>query len=76
MPKGYEVHENGCVVERFILMPDRRGKQFDRFVNRSLFYGTEDKINLRLPQLIEEFQTRLLKTLELILSPESTKNET
>lgn len=67
MPKGYEVYQDGSAVERFLLMPDRCGKQFDRYVNRCLFYGTEDKINLRLPQLIEDFQARLLTTLQLIL---------
>lgn len=76
MPKGYEVYENGNAVERFLLMPDRFGKQFDRYVNRCLFYGTEDKINLRLPQLIEDFQARLLMTLQLILDSKPTAQAT
>jgi len=43
--------------------------RFDRFKNRNLFFGNEGKINLRLPKLIEEFQTRQIATLEQILKP-------
>jgi hypothetical protein len=42
--------------------------RFDRFKNRNLFFGTEDKINLRLPALIAEFEQRIEATVSLILS--------
>ena len=32
--------------------------------NRNLFYGNEDKINMRLPSFIAEFQRRLLLTVK------------
>jgi len=67
LPKAYKVISNGVCVEKYILFPDR-GKEgrFEAFKNRSLFYGQEDKINLRLPAVTSEFQVRLLKTLDLI----------
>lgn len=68
MPKAYEHIESGAVLERFILMPDMTRGQFDRFNNRNLFFGTEDKINLRLHVLIDEFQTRLEMTVAALLS--------
>ena len=41
--------------------------RFDRFGNRSLFFSREDKINERLPEIVTEFQTRLIVTLGKIL---------
>lgn len=67
MPKGYERFENGVVVERFLLFPDMTAGRLDRYVNRNLFFGGEDKINLRLPALVTEFQLRLQKTLEAVV---------
>mgnify|MGYP005859206379 CR=1 FL=1 len=61
-PKVYEFRENGVVQERYILMPDRESGRLTSHVNRSLFYGSEDKINLRLPDFLGEFQKRLLLT--------------
>ncbi len=46
-------------------MPDRIGGRFDRYKNRAFWYGREDKINLRLPALIDAFQSRQLATLQL-----------
>ena len=69
MPKAYERIEDGSPVEKFILFPDMTDGRFDRFKNRNLFFGNEGKINLRLPKLIEEFQTRQIATLEQILKP-------
>lgn len=65
-PKLFERVKNGAVVERFVLFPDMTDGRFDRYGNRNLFYGGEDKINLRLPDLVLEFQTRLEATLKLI----------
>lgn len=67
MPKAYEQIENGAAVEKFLLFPDMTGGRFDRYGNRSLFFSREDKINLRLPEILKEFQERLKVTLEGIL---------
>lgn len=65
-PRLFERVEKARVVERFLLFPDMTGGRFDRCVNRALFYGREDKINLRLPDFILEFQARLQVTLAKI----------
>ena len=64
MPKGYEVIQGGVAIERFVLMPDRKDGQLERFKNRRLFYGREDKINLRLAGLVRAFQAREVETLK------------
>lgn len=64
MPKAYEVIQGGVAVERFVLMPDRKDGQFERYKNRRLFYGREDKINLRLASLMRSFQAREVETLK------------
>jgi hypothetical protein len=67
MPKAYRVISNGECVEKFLLFPDLdAGGRFEAFKNRNLFYGTENKINHRLPGVIQCFQERLLSTLELL----------
>lgn len=68
MPKIYKMVKSGKVLEKFILMPDKTNGRLERFTNRNLFYGGEDKINLRLPLLLSSFQARLIKTLELALA--------
>lgn len=69
MPKIYKVVEAGKTVEKYILMPDRdkRTGQLEKYTNRTLFYGGENKINLRLPKILAEFQERQVTTLKLIL---------
>lgn len=67
MPKAYERFENWVVVERFVLLPDMTNGRLDRYVNRNLFYGAEDKINLRLPDLLSEFGYRLKNTLDAVI---------
>ncbi len=67
LPKAYERIENGIAVERFLLFPDMTAGRFDRFGSRNLFFSREDKINERLPEILTEFQTRLMVTLEKIL---------
>lgn len=69
MPKIYKAVRAGKTVEKYILMPDRdkRTGQLEKYSNRTLFYGGEDKINLRLPKLLGEFQGRQVTTLKLIL---------
>ncbi|WP_223162195.1 hypothetical protein [Salinicola halophyticus] len=66
-PKVYRVISSGICIEKFILFPDMNASgRFESYKNRNLFYGNEDKINIRLPRLILEFQERLLLTLHLI----------
>jgi hypothetical protein len=68
MPKAYRVISNGECVEKFLLFPDQdKDGRFDSFKNRNFFYGSENKINLRLPSITVEFQVRLLSTLELLI---------
>jgi hypothetical protein len=68
MPKAYKVTENSVVVEKFILFPDRSTEgRFEAFKNRNLFYSRDDKINLRLPYVISEFQQREIVTLQMLL---------
>jgi hypothetical protein len=67
IPKVYKVVQGGRAVEKFVLMPDRTDGNFDRYKNRTLFYSREDKINLRLPTLISQFQVKQLASLERAL---------
>lgn len=68
MPKAYRVIKNGACIEKYVLFPDRCNEgRFESFNNRSLFYGREDKINLRLPALVSNFQIRLAATLQPLL---------
>ena len=66
LPKAYEVIESGNTVERYVLMPDRKNGQFERFNNRHLFYRREDKINLRLAGLVRAFQARESESLRRV----------
>ena len=68
MPKAYEHIEGGSAIERFVLLPDMTDGRFGRFNNRNLFFGRDDKINLRLPHLIDEFQSRLERTISALLA--------
>ncbi len=68
MPKAYEIIKDGKAIERFLLMPDRINGQFERFKNRKLFYGGEDKINERLAGLVRSFMARQVTTLVQIRS--------
>lgn len=66
-PKVYRLISNKQCIEKFVLIPDQDEKgRFYTHKNRSLFYGSDNKINEQLPFLIEEFQTRLLKTVDLL----------
>ena len=66
MPKAYEEIKGGITAEKYILMPDMTDGHFDKFRNRNLFYGREDKINQRLPYLVTEFLARQEETLRAI----------
>lgn len=67
-PKVYQEKRDGKVVERFILVPDRTETGWEKYINRNLFYSRIDKVNLRLPRLVLEFQQRQLQTLKVVLS--------
>lgn len=68
MPKAYEVWKAGQVTERFVLLPDRTGRSFDSFKARRLFYGGDDKINMRLHILVRSFHKKMAETLRGILA--------
>ena len=68
MPKAYENIKDGIAVEKFILFPDMTEGRFDSFVNRKLFFGKGDKINLRLPDFLGAFQSRQVETLSHVLT--------
>lgn len=75
MPKVYKVISDGVCVEKYILFPDRSAEgRFESFRNRNLFYGREDKINLRLPDLISKFQARQVETLKPLLEDLRIRN--
>ena len=64
VPKVYIVVESGKAVAKFILLPDMGAEgRLEKFKNRNLFYSRADRINLRLPALMAEFQQRQLATL-------------
>ena len=68
MPKVYKAIVDGHVVEKFVLLPDRTPQgHLEKFKSRNLFYSGEDKINLRLPSFVADFQQRLVATLQRIL---------
>ncbi|MCS0384583.1 hypothetical protein ND925_17655 [Vibrio diabolicus] len=65
LPKAYRVVADGCCVEKFILLPDINDSgRFESYKNRNLFFSQENKINEKLPSIINEFQKRLIETLE------------
>lgn len=68
LPKAYRVISNGVCVEKFLLFPDQeKGGRFATYKNRNLFYSNENKVNYHLPNVVQDFQKRLLFTLELLL---------
>ncbi|RUO32422.1 hypothetical protein [Aliidiomarina soli] len=66
-PKVYRLISAKQCIEKFVLIPDQdENGRFYTHKNRNLFYGSDNKINEQLPFLIEEFQARLLKTVDLL----------
>lgn len=66
-PRIYEKYENHELVERYILLPDTDEKgRIEGYVNRRFFYSQEVKFNLILPDLLQTFQERQLKTLQVL----------
>ncbi|PNY79172.1 hypothetical protein [Deinococcus koreensis] len=66
-PRVYIRYEHGQIVEKFVLMPDLRAGRPVQRVNRLLFFAHEDKLNLRLPDLIDHWMQRQQATLNLAL---------
>lgn len=67
MPKAYKVVLEGKDVEKFVLMPDRSETGYlEKYKNRNRFFSKEDKINLRLTELISDFQITMVSTLNHI----------
>lgn len=64
LPRVYISYKEGIEVEKYILKPDMTNGRLDKYKNRRLFYGEENKWNLSLIGTIEEFRTRQVKTLE------------
>lgn len=75
-PKVYEIRQKGAVVERYLLLPDRLDGRLVASGNRNLFYSNDDKINLRLPKVFEEFQQRTLASVREILTALGSTSET
>lgn len=63
----YENKVNGILRERFILMPDFKDKNFERYKGRKLFYSQDRKINLELPTLLEVLLSSTLFTLNILI---------
>lgn len=63
----YENKINGILKERFILMPDFEGKNLIKYKSRKLFYSQDRKINLELPELIENLLGATHQTLNVLL---------
>jgi hypothetical protein len=65
-PRVYEVYKKRKYVELSTLIPDMTNGLFDNFRGRQNFYGNERKINLELPEIVSQFHTMLIVTLETI----------
>lgn len=60
----YERYEKKEIAEKYILFPDMSANpgSFDKCGNRSSFYGTDNRINLELSGIIQEFFDRCVVT--------------
>lgn len=62
----YESFKRQRLVERFVLLPDMTDGKFDVYKNRRNFFGSDDKINLRLPSILDMFYNRMTQTIQAI----------
>lgn len=62
----YESFKRGRLVERFVLVPDMTEGRFDVFRNRRNFFGDDNKMNLRLPSILDNSYGRVRTTVGLI----------
>jgi hypothetical protein len=66
IPKVYQCIGGSKIVEKFILIPDFKDGIICAFKNRKRFFANDTKLNEILPELIEEFWSRLKVTLSKI----------
>ncbi len=53
-------------IEKWILIPDTKDGRFDKSNNRKHFFAEENRINETLPDLLRNFMTKLIESLESI----------
>lgn len=67
-PRVFIRYDDNHVSEKFILMPDMRDGRPVTYVNRTLFYSMENKLNQRMPDLVRSLLQRQIATLTLLES--------
>ncbi|MDR7371036.1 hypothetical protein [Flavobacterium aquidurense] len=66
LPKVYQRVEANKIVEKFILLPDFSNGIIETYINRKRFYTVDTKLNEILPDIINDYFTRLSFTLQQI----------
>ncbi|MBF4486230.1 hypothetical protein [Flavobacterium sp. CSZ] len=66
IPKVYQKMENKKIVEKFILLPDFTDGIINSYKNRKRFFDNDTKLNEILPDLINDYFTRLSFTLQQV----------
>lgn len=66
IPKVYQNIKNKQIIEKFILLPDFSEGIIKTFKNRKRFFDNDTKLNEILPDLINDYFTRLSFTLQQI----------
>jgi hypothetical protein len=66
LPKVYLRVEGNKIVEKFILLPDFSNGIIESYRNRKRFYKVDTKLNEILPDMINDYFTRLSFTLQQI----------
>lgn len=64
VPKVYTLIENKTIKEKFILLPDFNSGIIETLKNRKRFFKQENKLNVLLPKIIEDYYSRLYETLK------------
>nr|WP_315171362.1 hypothetical protein [uncultured Flavobacterium sp.] len=66
LPKVYQKIESKKIIEKFVLLPDFSNGQIETFKNRKRFFDNDTKLNEILPEVINDYFTRLSFTLQQI----------
>lgn len=66
LPKVYLVIKESQIVEKFVLIPDFIEGNLQKLKNRNRFFSSESKLNLLLPEILDEHNAKLLFTLNNI----------
>lgn len=66
IPKVYQKIENKKILEKFVLLPDFSNGLIDTYKSRKRFFDNDTKLNEILPELINDYFTRLSFTLQQI----------